>query len=314
MKTSLLIAGIALVLILAGCATDTVTVTGAGTGPVGLLVDGTLGGSSQNDNRFTGSGGAAIPVGLYDAPPGEVIAFSSGNPPTLKTGVNWTPDLDSVTTGADPKFRVKFRIWIVKGPFAEGQAKAVNACIRTAQIWQEERQGLGFSAFEITDATSPPNAANYLAFTCAKTASMKTDLGFDNNAVNVYWVDTVDFGGGAGTGNGVWCGGNVVAMGWNTSDHLFSHEIGHAFGLQHVNDLTASFDTENVMHNASNQRRYLTEGQTYRAVVNSDSVVNSLGGRTGTTRNCGNNTAAGDAQCPPVLKRIWADGSAWPPN
>ena len=133
--------------------------------------------------------------------------------------------------------------------------------------------------------------------------------------MNVYWVNTVDFGLGALTSNGVWCGGNVVAMGWNTLDHLFSHEIGHAYQLDHVNSLTSFFDTTNVMHNASNSRTYLTEGQTMRAVMDSNSVVNTLGGRTGSTRSCGGTaTSTTDPSCPAVQKRVWGDGVAWPAN
>jgi hypothetical protein len=298
----------------AGCS-DRVTVNGGDGAEDGVLVDGTASGSFHNDDRATGPDGSAITVGPFDAPPGEAIAFTQGHAPTLHTSVNWTSGGDSVGFAYDPKFRVKFRIWVIKGPFADGQTKAVNACIRTAQIWRDERQGTGFSVFEITDATANANAGSYTAFDCGKVATMKTDIGFDTGAVNVYWVNTVDFGSGAATSNGVWCGGNVVAMGWNVLDHLFSHEIGHAFALEHVNTLTTFFDTTNVMHNASNSRNWLTEGQTFRAVTTPGSVVNTLGGRSGPTRTCGGtSTVTTDAACPALQKRIWADGAPWPPN
>jgi hypothetical protein len=105
-------------------------------------------------------------------------------------------------------------------------------------------------------------------------------------------------------------------MGRNASDHLFSHEIGHAFSLGHVNALTMFFDTTNVMHNASNNRNFLTEGQTFRAVVNTGSVINGVyNARPGLiTRNCGNSTDTTVADCPAVQKRIWADGAGFPPN
>lgn len=301
------------------CLADTVAVSGGDGAENGLLLDGTQAGSFHNDDRATGPDGASITVGPYDAGPGEIIAYTSGHAPTLNTPVPWTSGNEAVSFSFDPKYRVKFKNWIVNGPFANGQTKAVNACIRTSQIWRDERQGTGFSAFEITDATTDPQAPNYTAFTCSLAASIKNDIGFDPNAVNVYWVNTVDFGSGALTSNGVWCGGAgeplVVAMGWDTLDHLFSHEIGHAFRLEHVNGLTTFFDTTNVMHNASNSRSYLTEGQTFRATLDSNSVVNTLGGRTGITRNCGGtDTTTTNATCPAVQKRIWADGAAWPAN
>lgn len=302
-------------LLCGGCGGDRVLVGGGDGADIGVLVDGTAAGTAHNDDRATGPNGPAIGVGPFDSGSGEVIAYTVGHAPTLKTGITWTGADDAVNFNFDPKFRVRFKIWIVKGPFSDGQSKAVNACIRTSQIWRDERQGTSFSAFDITDATGNAKAGNYLAFTCDKGANMKNDIGFDTNAVNVYWVDTVDFGTGAATSNGVWCPGpRVVVMGWNTMDHLFSHEIGHSFTLEHVNDLTTFFDTTNVMHNASNFRAFLTEGQTFRAVVNGGSVVNTLGGRTGTTRSCGNTTTTTDAACPAVQQRIWADGASWPPN
>lgn len=129
-------------------------------------------------------------------------------------------------------------------------------------------------------------------------------------------MNTVDFGSGAATTNGVWCGGNLVAMGRNTSDHLFSHEIGHGFDLAHTNTLTANFDTTNVMHNASNSRNYLTEGQTFRAILDPNSAVNATYNlRPGqTTRNCGGTAQTATATCPAVQKRIWDDGTGWPAN
>lgn len=298
------------------CYADSVTVTGGDGFENGLLIDGTQAGTFHNDDSATGPDGSAITVGPYDAGPGEAIAYTTGHAPTLNTPINWTAANNAVAFPFDPKYHVNFRIWVVQGPFADGQTRAVNACIRTSQIWRDERQGIGFSAFQISDATANATAPDYAAFTCAKAADMTTDIGFDTNAVNVYYVDTVDFGSGAATTNGVWCGGaGIVAMGRNTSDHLFSHEIGHAYDLQHVNTITTFFDTTNVMHNASNDRAFLTEGQAFRAVFNPASVINSIGDRTGATRTCGGtSTSTTDATCPALQKRIWADGASWPPN
>ena len=311
------VASLLVVLFLAGCG-DHVTVNGGDGAEVGILVDGTASGTAHNDDRFTGAAATAITVGPYDASPGEVVGYTSGHAPTILTPVTWTSGDDNPSVAMDPRYKVKFRIWVLKGPFADGQTKAIDACIRTSQIWRDERQGTGFSQFEITDATADPDAATFLAFTCSGATSndISTKIGFDAAAVNVYWVNTVDFGSGAATSNGVWCGGNILAMGWNTSDHLFSHEIGHAFTLGHVNALTTNFDTTNVMHNASNDRRWLTEGQTLRAVYTSGAATNTIGTRAGQpTRDCpGLSESVTDAQCPAIQKRIWADGATWPPN
>jgi hypothetical protein len=302
-------------LLAAGCGGDTVKATGGDGAEDGLLVDGNVSATVHNDDRTTGADGAAIPVGPYDGGAGEVIAYTVGHAPTVKPSVGWSSGNDAVSIGFDPKYKVKFQNWIVQGPFATGQTRAVNACIRTSQIWRDERQGTSFSAFDITDATANAKASSYTAFTCSLASGIKTDIGFDASAVNVYWVNTVDFGSGAATSNGVWCGGNMVAMGASVLDHLFSHEIGHAYALEHVNSLTSFFDQTNVMHNASNFRAFLAEGQTFRAATTGGSVVNTLGGRSGVTRPCGGTaTTTTDAQCPAVQKRVWADGASWPPN
>lgn len=298
-----------------GCGGETVRATGGDGMEDGVLVSGSASGVPHVYDRATGPDGSAISVGPFDGGSGDAVAFTVGHGPTVHTPVTWTPNDDNVTFAFEPKYRVKFQNWIVQGPFAAAETRAINACIRTSQIWRDERQGTSFSAFVVSDATGNAKAATYTAFTCSLVAGIKTDIGFDANAVNVYWVNTVDFGSGAATSSGVWCGGNVVAMGSNVLDHLFSHEVGHSFGLDHVNSLTTFFNTTNVMHNASNSRSFLTEGQTFRAMTNAGSTVNTLAGRTGITRPCGGvATSVTDPACPAVQKRIWADGASFPAN
>jgi hypothetical protein len=315
-STFIYLAAFSLAVASCGGGGDEVSISGCDGEQIGLLVDGTEAASFHNDDRFTGADGAAIAVGPFDASAGEVIGYASGHAPTLFTPVAWSDGGDDVDETIDPRYRVRFRIWIVRGPFADQQTRAVNACVKTSQIWRDERQGTSFLAFTITDATGDPDAGDFFAYTCAQAADIQTDIGFQADAVNVYWVDTVDFGSGAATTNGVWCGGNVLAMGRNSSDHLFSHEIGHAFTLGHVNGIAAHFDTTNVMHNASNNREFLTEGQTLRAVYSTPSAINTIGTRSGEpTRDCTPlSTATNVADCPAVQKRIWGDGAPWPPN
>lgn len=299
-----------------GGAGDTVTLTNDGSGENGILVDGTKAGSTTNDDTFTGAAGAAIDVGEFEASSGEIIGYTNQRPPLLIESVPWTGAVDAISEAFESKYRVPFFVWIVKGPFVDQQTLAIDACVKTAQIWGDERQGIGFSTFTINDATGDADAATFHDFDCSMVADLKSDIGFDSSGINVYYVDTVDFGSGAATTNGVWCGGDLVAMGRNTSDHLFSHEIGHGFALSHTNGLTTNFDTTNVMHNASNNRNYLTEGQSFRAIIVPGSAVNGTYNlRPGeTTRACGGTAETATAECPEVQKRIWADGAGWPPN
>ena len=143
---------------------------------------------------------------------------------------------------------------------------------------------------------------------------------------------------------------DVIAIGIEASDDLLVHEVGHAFSIQHVGQppWISEFDVNNVMHESSSctqqttvngkrwvcNRAYLTEGQTYRQVTNK-----TLAGNIGSvlydstiynrplpfTRHCGHwlRTDMGEGNngwvfqpqkslCPPIEKRIWADGSLLP--
>jgi len=143
---------------------------------------------------------------------------------------------------------------------------------------------------------------------------------------------------------------DVIAIGIEASDDLLVHEVGHAFSLDHVGSSPwiSEFDVNNVMHESSSctrttangrqrwvcNRAYLTEGQTYRQVTNK-----TLNGNIGSvlydptiynralpfTRHCGHWLrtdlrvgAVGrvfqpeKSLCPPIEKRIWADGSLLP--
>ncbi len=132
-----------------------------------------------------------------------------------------------------------------------------------AQIYPDERTGLDLNAVEIVDATANPKAAAWYAFTCgtanASVAAIQADIGARPGRSNVYLVGLVD--GVTSRGNACTIGGSFVAIAAGSGAELLAHEFGHDFGLEHVDDLTTDFDVSNVMHSASNTRRYFTEGQ-----------------------------------------------------
>lgn len=304
---------------------DTLKPTHGGSREKGAIVDGVADGVTVNDRGYTELQGGAFLSALFPVIPldnftpssatNEAIAFAGRHPPVL-VPITWTAGSDAVTFAFEDEYHIPVQVWIVQGPFDVVRNLAVDASVETSGIWAGERQGLAFESFDVVDATGDPDAPAVVEFACA--VDVKTLIGFVPGRVNVYYVHTVNFGNGAATTNGVFCGGGVIGMGDNTSGHLLAHELGHAFYLFHTNTLPAWFDTQNVMDPASSDRRYLTEGQTFRAVFTSFSALNSTYDvRPGMpTRDC-DPLAASDTTnglCPPVQKRVWADGPVWPPN
>lgn len=275
----------------------------------GVLVDGTKGGTPVNDARYTDTDQTRS-VGNFTSGPSsneEVTAFTNRRPPKLVENVNWTTDRgDIAAVTFSPEISVPVAVWIVRGPFNDQRDLAIDHCVTTAGIWQDERMGVRFSNFEIIDATGDPDAANYFDFDCSMRAGIQADIGQRPDRINVYWVDTVD--GVTSSGQACAIGSDFVAMGRSTNDELLVHEFGHNFDLEHTQNLP-DFDMTNIMHNASSTRAFITEGQLHRAHLNDDSALNwAYGARPGEpTRTCAH--GADNNDCPGLETRIWADGT-----
>src|SRR5262249_36335870 len=152
---------------------------------------------------------------------------------------------------------------------------AAAAALRMGTIWNAERVGLKVSGVIVKTASTSSDTsslASVLDFECKGPSDCK-DL--DNlhkkvgdpegGMLNIYYVTRVDYGSGLGYGNGVWCGDNTVVVGSLAMPDLMVHEVGHAFGLYHIDGLgTAYFDQTNVMYSSSSSRAYFAEGQTFR--------------------------------------------------
>lgn len=306
-----------LVLLLPGCTHDRVLFTNPnGMGQIGILLDGQVNGSVVNDQSFTAAANGHVDPGdTRPAAHNEVVGYQQERPVALLESAAWTSAVDTATVSFGNEMGAGFKVWLLQGPLADRQTQAIAACIKLDEIWQNERMGAQITSFSMSDKTSDPARTTFLDFTCGEAASLRSQIGHDSGRVNIYYVNRVDFGNGFATSNGVWCGSNTVVMGSNASDHLAAHETGHAFALGHVNTLTTNFDTTNVMHNASNDREFLTEGQTFRSHLEPGSVINATYNLRGglATRDCGDLSETATDTCPAIQKRIWADGT-FPPN
>ncbi|CAG7856312.1 hypothetical protein MCAMS1_00743 [biofilm metagenome] len=305
-------------LVLLGCV-DKVNVSNGNSNPIGLMVDGQGSQGAINDLNFV-STNTTIGVGELSNSPqtNEVVGFTNDRPPKF-INTPWTPSSDKFNLDFPSEIRIPVTVWIVKGPFADQKQHAIEACIRTSGIWHDERMGVIFSPFNIIDATGDPDAPTHYVFPNGDGVQgenngwkpLRDNIGFIPGQLNIYWVDTVD-----GFTDSGWSNfGAQIAMGKNSGDELLVHEIGHAFSLEHVNvnvppnfDI-AEFDEENIMHNASDTRKYVTEGQLFRSHLNLSSILNVLYNvRPGEfTRTCNNSTIT-TSECPGTQKRIWADG------
>ena len=289
----------------------------------GALVDGFKNGIQVNDRRFVefhlgGLFNAWFPAialeNFVQAPDSnEIFAFSRGHPPTLIEDVPWTPFSDTIDVEFEDEYRITVYVWSVE---EEGLTSALHGNVTTSAIWQAERQGVAFDSFEVIPAWEDPDAADFHDFNCGLSTEIKAQIGHNPDGLNIYYVDRVNFGAGLSPFAGIWCPSKIIAMGKSTSGHLLAHEVGHALGLGHSNQSNDAqyFDTTNVMHNASNEREFLTEGQTYRAVFRPNSVLNSIYDvREGkVTRSCP--TSEFTFECPKSYRRVWADGPTWPTN
>jgi hypothetical protein len=303
------------VIMCAAAAGTATLVFGAGSGaPKGALVsDGASTATASYQGFFTAADN--VDVGARSGA-GEVVTFTRERPPSIQSTL-WATTLGNqiVSVPFANAYDTPVTIWAVAGPFATTQQSALFQWQLAQQVYADERLGVHLSPLEIVDATANAKAATWAAFTCgagnANVTAIAADIGARPGRINVYMVGLVD--GSTSRGNACAIGGAFVALAAGSSADLLSHELGHDFGLEHIDDLTADFDIFNVMHSQSSGRQYLTEGQVFRAHLRTYSAINQLFGlRPGLpTRDCDRDTPA--LNCPQIRKRLWSDG-AFPAN
>ena len=325
--------------------TDTINLTNNGTHENGILVDGMKNGSFYNDEPFKGTPGKEIDVGNFTAPPGKIIAFTRGRAPMFRTTMatdptntlrSWTPGKDPIELKFGDEYKIDVYFWIIAGHAAPQKIRAWRAYNKTVYIWEKERQGIRLGVFNVQDRTEDRDdeivqlrsrAANEsdFAFSCTDLLDLASLGRFTPNNINIYYLTRVKADNeGMGAEYGAECPGNsttpgiFILMGNRTSRGLLPHELGHALGLDHVDQLydTASppkpyFTETNVMHPASSTRNFLTEGQTFRAVAQPGSALNVIyNARPNLLQQTCMNSIEQDLNwpgCPPVQTRIWDD-------
>jgi hypothetical protein len=285
----------------------------AATYEIGVIIDGARSGSDVNDEVETVAPGSDLTVTNLEAGTNnEIVVFQRERMVTVQSAP-WTSGDDEITVSQSGEQGIAVAIWYLKVAFN----RSVAACARMAQIWHDECMGLKLSSVEFHQEAVGKIADRLLSFDCSGPGcSEGADLLAALEAasappvdgmLNLYYVDTVNFGSGSSGSNGVWCGNNTIVLGSTAKPDLMVHETGHAFALDHT-DGRAGFSATNVMWSVSTTRAYFTEGQTFRAHLDEDSAINAtyvLRGTSATTRTCGD--FGGGSGCVDLGLRIWAD-------
>ena len=299
-------------------AQDHVTLNNSSGNPIGLLVDGKLNGSFVNDQTYVSPGSPAL-IGQFSRATGqgtnEVMAFTQDRPMAIYTNPPWTTGNDNINVPFANQISIPVTIWVLYGDFGSVSTKAANDLLTASGIYSTERVGVGFSTVTFMDATANPLASRYYNYDFTMANGIKTDIGYVNGQINIYYINSIVVSGVQYTQASCvdQIGGTMVFMGSTTITTVLAHELGHNFSLEHVHSGVATqwFDFSNVMsQNGSPNARYLTEGQVLRMHLTSTSALNdTYHARPGLlTRDCAATSTVATNTCPGVQKRIWADG------
>jgi hypothetical protein len=224
----------------------------------------------------------------------RIVAFARDRTPTLVDGAPWTPAVDTLDVTLRDRSRVHISVWFVHGGVDFMEDLVFESLVDAEVIWAEERLGL---------AVGPENPAAELFRNRDATAgfmdSLQVLIGERSDRINIYSVSKIRRSGSTFAGVAE-LGGNAIAVspgGW--AGAILAHEIGHNFGLSHV-DAATGFDPSNVMFSRGGSRRFFSEGQTFRIHFATESALQRVSGTP--------SPIAGE-RFPPLGLRLWDDGA-----
>ena len=270
-----------------------------------LLVDGRMSGACVNDYVFRVVDGP-VNIGRYNSPGTcntEIVVFSDGDAvqvvdPTSTFSsmfgtetVDLTPDLINVTVV----------VWRADG-LTGAVAPASTELALANTLFDDNNSGISltptYQTVNSADSTTINDAAidTWNTLSCASAAPVSGDPNiYTAGQINVYYT-TQAF-------TGWYCGSSqIIMIGTIAQPESLTHEFGHAFSLDHTNNVdydgdgVVDFPATNIMIGGGFGRDTYSEGQAFRMSLNSSSDLNGLGYRTGSTRTCTDATIS--ATCP----------------
>jgi hypothetical protein len=276
-----------------GGATDAVrVVNNASADQTVILLDGKRGGSCVNDEVQR----TAVQVGVGNflskgTCREEAIVFSDDDAMQLRENLStWTnPAGDLLRVDQTPDIvNVPLHLWHMDGSVWVTGMRMANDMARANQLYNTMNCGISFTR-TYHDAVLAAVTAGLRDADCGSAALLRSNIGFVAGAINVYYLRDP-----SGM-RGWWCGNNTIIIGSTADNETLSHELGHAFTLDHTNEV-AGMSATNLMVGGGTGRNNITEGQCFRCNANGDSTLNTNGNRVGPTRTCADGTA--DAACP----------------
>jgi hypothetical protein len=233
----------------------------------------------------------ALPGGVCNS---EVAVFSDDDAMALHTPVTtWTNNAGDVhPVTLDPMIDVPLRIWLAR---ANAVALATNDVANANLLYNQNNTGIRFVA-DIRDVSANQAAVTAIGEDCDDAGTAQGSAWYAANMLNVYYT--------SGVFTGVNCGldRNINYVGTTANLGTLPHEIGHAYGLRpagsggHTNNLPG-FGNDNIMWGGGPAtRNHFSVGQAFRLNVDTGSMLNANGNRTGPTRACAPDTTSN--QCP----------------
>lgn len=292
---------ILLILIMTSCTPtgqDTIQLqSNASNDNVILLFDGNRGGTCINDEVHRTQ--ANVNIGnILDSGScnSEIVVFSDDDRPAINTSPGWNQFDNDVSLSLGSMYEIRINVWIVDsdaGARSNFRTNSQNQFNRSVQLYNDMNSGITFriATNEITRndqinliSSVVQSVSNSSSCTIGQITSNSTI--FRDDAINVYYVSY--------TGSrGFACGEDFIAIAPTSDNETLAHELGHTLSLSHI-----TAPARNLMITGGSNRNFITIGQDFRMLMNSDSALNALGFRSGETRNCGVNTVS--TLCPAV--------------
>lgn len=315
--------------LLAGCdgcneGPDEIAFDNPGSNTIGLLIDGandatgefrdlTLLASPSNPHELS-----------FDLLPRndgqeEIAAFTIGRPPYIRNPTVFREGKDIHLIPFADEIVLDVTVWIVDvdavNTLNNRENEIIDALAYADDIFFTQRMGISIGNIRCVDKTDDPDAKDVrdLGWNHDRWDDLVNDIGFDEGRMNIYLIRKVLDSRKLGYSS---LPGEKIALGmYAGSVDLVMHEIGHNLGLDHTGG--PNFNSKNIMKGVGNQftrRKYITEGQIFRAHTMPESVLNYIFDARpgGYTIDCPHDVSS--VSCPRIDKRIWADGNTFPAN